>query len=47
MCCLLEMLRTRYSDPVIIIPRVLLEEDHNHLWREVSLGGAAGSYALP
>lgn len=47
MCCLLEMLRTRFSDPVIIIPRVLLEEDHSHLWREASLGGAAGSYALP
>ncbi|XP_059208324.1 microtubule-associated protein 6 homolog isoform X2 [Centropristis striata] len=47
-----KMLRTSYSDPVIIIPRVLLEENHHlhhhhHCWMEPSLGGAAGSYALP
>ena len=46
-CCLLEMLKTSLSDPVIIIPRVLLEENHSHCWTEPNLGGAAGSYALP
>ncbi|XP_014856757.1 PREDICTED: microtubule-associated protein 6 homolog isoform X4 [Poecilia mexicana] len=42
-----KILRTRFSDPVIIIPRVLLEEEHSHCWREASLGGAAASFALP
>lgn len=42
-----KMLKTRFSDPVIIIPRVLLEENHNHFWKELSQGGAAASYALP
>ncbi|XP_016529785.1 microtubule-associated protein 6 homolog isoform X4 [Poecilia formosa] len=42
-----KILRTRFSDPVIIIPRVLLEEEHSHCWREASLGGAAAAFALP
>ncbi|TKS83794.1 Microtubule-associated protein 6 -like protein [Collichthys lucidus] len=40
-----KMLRTSLSDPVIIIPRVLLEE--SHYWRDQNLGGAAESYDLP
>ncbi|XP_054899915.1 microtubule-associated protein 6 homolog isoform X3 [Poeciliopsis prolifica] len=40
-----KILKTRFSDPVIVIPRVLLEEEHSHCWREASLGGAA--FALP
>lgn len=47
MCCLLEMLKTRFSDPVIIIPRMLLEENHNHRWIDPDLGEVAASYALP
>ncbi|XP_008426463.1 microtubule-associated protein 6 homolog isoform X4 [Poecilia reticulata] len=42
-----KILKTRFSDPVIIIPRVLLEEEHSHCWREASLGGAAAAFALP
>ncbi|KAM6984166.1 microtubule-associated protein 6 homolog isoform 3-T3 [Tautogolabrus adspersus] len=42
-----KMLRTSLSDSVIIIPRVLLEENHHHCWRELSPGGAEESYALP
>ncbi|CAJ1064530.1 microtubule-associated protein 6 homolog isoform X4 [Xyrichtys novacula] len=40
-------LTTSLSDSVIIIPRVLLEENHSHCWSEPSHGGAQESYALP
>lgn len=43
-CCLVETLKMSLSDSVITIPRVLLEENHNHCWRDHA--GAAGSYAL-
>ncbi|XP_034034913.1 microtubule-associated protein 6 homolog isoform X2 [Thalassophryne amazonica] len=40
-------LKTRFSDPVIIIPEMLLEENQNHWWTDQDLGGAAESYAFP
>ncbi|KAM8899375.1 microtubule-associated protein 6 homolog isoform 3-T3 [Spinachia spinachia] len=45
-----KMLRKRFSDPVIIIPRVLLEENqhqYHHCWIDPSLRGAAESFASP
>ncbi|XP_024921657.1 microtubule-associated protein 6 homolog isoform X3 [Cynoglossus semilaevis] len=42
-----KVLRTRFSDPVIIIPRVLLEEKPHHHWRGPNPERAAQSYASP
>ncbi|XP_061659201.1 microtubule-associated protein 6 homolog isoform X2 [Syngnathoides biaculeatus] len=42
-----KMLRTSLSDPVIIIPRVLLEENQNRYWKDLNTGEAAESCGLP
>nr|XP_057943320.1 microtubule-associated protein 6 homolog isoform X3 [Doryrhamphus excisus] len=42
-----KILKKSFSDLVITIPRVLLEENHNHCWKDPNHGGAAESYDLP